>query len=215
MKTVVLRINPDNPELEKIEQATKLLKAGEILAFPTDTVYGICADPFNEESVKRIFCAKRRSQDKPLQVLISHKTDLQSMMEGPSDLLKRLASEFWPGPLTIVVSAREGFPKWVTVGLNTVGIRMPANRIALELIEAFGSFIAATSANISGHKDPVSADDVLKYMDGLLPLIIDGGPTPGNIPSTVLNISVNPPVILRQGKLGVEDLKRALPDFFP
>jgi L-threonylcarbamoyladenylate synthase len=209
MKTTILRVNPIEPESWAIEQAIKLLKAGEIIAFPTDTVYGVGADPFNEKAVDRIFTAKKRPRDKPFQVLISNQSHIESITESQLEIINELASEFWPGALTMVVPARENFPRWVTCGLDTVGVRMPANKIALELIEAFGP-IAATSANISGFPDPVNAREVIEYLGGSLPLIIDGGPTPGNIPSTVMDISVNPPVVLRHGKLTIEELNRVL-----
>jgi L-threonylcarbamoyladenylate synthase len=210
MKTVVLKVDPADPEPGEIEKAVELLKAGKLVAFPTDTVYGVGADVFNDEAVEQIFAAKKREPDKPLQVLIASKSDLQIIARTQSDALDRLASEFWPGPLTIVMPAREGFPRRVSCGRDTIGVRMPANAIALKLIEAFGGPVAATSANVSGLPDPVDAEGVMEYLGGKIHLIIDGGSTPGNVPSTVLDISVHPPVVIRQGKLRFEDLKRVL-----
>lgn len=209
----ILEVSPTKPELYIIKQAVETLKSGEIVAFPTDTVYGICADTFNKEAVEKIFYAKKRPVDKPLQVLIACKRDIESITDKKLEMLELLASEFWPGALTVVVPAKKDFPRWVTGGLDTVGIRMPANKIALNLIEAFGAPLAATSANISGQLDPVNAQEVIEYLGENVKLVIDGGSTPGNIPSTVLDISVNPPVILRKGKLVLEDLNRVLQSF--
>ena len=210
MKTVVVKVDPADPELLEIEKAAASLKAGKLVAFPTDTVYGVGADVFNDEAVGQIFSAKKREPGKPLQVLIASKTDLQIIARTQSDALDRLASEFWPGPLTVVMPAREDFPRRVRCGGDTIGVRMPDNSIALKLIEAFGRPVAATSANISGLPDPVDAAGVTEYLGGKIHLIIDGGSTPGNVPSTVLDISVHPPVVIRQGKLAVEDLRKVL-----
>jgi L-threonylcarbamoyladenylate synthase len=210
MKTITLKVDPIEPKPEDIERAVELLKSGKLVAFPTDTVYGIGADAFNEEAVGKIFAAKKRDPDNPLQILIAQKDDLRKIAEDQSIILDRLASEFWPGPLTVVMPAREDFPRRANCGRDTIGVRMPANAIALRLIEAFGAPIAATSANISGSPDPVGAAEVMEYLGGEVALILDGGHTPGSVPSTVLDISVHPPVILRQGKLTVKDLNKVL-----
>jgi L-threonylcarbamoyladenylate synthase len=210
MKTIVVKVDPANPEPGEIEKAAAFLKAGKLVAFPTDTVYGFGADVFDDMAVEQIFIAKKREPDKPLQVLIASKSDLQIIAKTQPDALDRLASEFWPGPLTIVMPAREDFPRRVRCGGDTIGVRMPANAIALKLIEAFGGPVAATSANVSGLPDPVDAAEVMEYLGGKIHLVIDGGSTPGNVPSTVLDISVHPPVVIRQGKLRFEDLKRVL-----
>ncbi len=210
MKTIVVKVDPADPEPVEIEKAAELLRTGKLVAFPTDTVYGVGADVFSDEAVEQIFTAKKREPDKPLQVLIASKSDLQIIAKTQSDALDRLASEFWPGGLTIVMPARENFPRRVRCGRDTIGVRMPANSIALKLIEAFGGPVAATSANVSGLPDPVDAAEVMEYLGGKIHLVIDGGLTPGNVPSTVVDISVHPPMILRQGKLSVEDLRRVL-----
>jgi L-threonylcarbamoyladenylate synthase len=210
MRTIALKVDPIDPKPLEIEGAASLLKAGKLVAFPTDTVYGVGADVFNEEAVRQIFAAKKRDTDNPLQVLIAHRSDLQTIAKEQSEVLDRLASEFWPGPLTLVMLAKEDFPRQVRCGRDTIGVRMPANSVALRLIEAFGAPVAASSANISGFPDPVNAREVMEYLGGKVHLILDGGPMPGNVPSTVLDVSVHPPVILRQGKLSAEDLNRVL-----
>ncbi len=154
MKTITLKIDPVKPEPETIKEAAAFLKSGKLVAFPTDTVYGVGADVFNEEAVKQIFSAKKRDVNKPLQVLIAQKSDLQAIANDQSEILERLASEFWPGPLTLVMLARDDFPGRVRCGRETIGVRMPANPVALKLIEAFGAPIAASSANTSGFPIP-------------------------------------------------------------
>jgi L-threonylcarbamoyladenylate synthase len=210
MNTIVLSVDSIKPESSKIEKAVEMLKSGNLVAFPTDTVYGIGADAFNKSAVERIFTAKGRDSKKPFQVLIADKDDLNLIVEKQSDILHYLADSFFPGALTIVVPAKEDFPRWVTCGLDTVGVRMPSNIIALEMIKAFGRPISATSANISGLPNPKDAQQVLEYLDGKIDLILDGGSTPDNIPSTVIDISVNPPKILRQGKLLAEELNKVI-----
>jgi len=206
MKTIVFSIEPINPKLSIIEKAVEMLNLGNLVAFPTDTVYGIGADAFNKSAVEKIFTAKGRDSKKPLQVLIADKDDLNLIVEKQSDILHQLADRFFPGALTIVVPARADFPRWITCGLDTVGVRMPSNPIAIEMIKAFGKPISATSANISGFHDPKNAQQVLEYLDGRIDLILDGGATPDDVPSTVIDISVNPPKILRQGKLTIEEI---------
>ena len=210
MKAASLKIDPLNPNPSDIRMAAELLKAGGLVAFPTDTVYGMGGDVSNENAVKEIFAAKKRDANKPLQILIARRSDLHMIAEDQSEILDRLASEFWPGPLTLVMPAKRDFPRSVRCGLDTIGVRMPANPIALRLIEAFGAPIAATSANIPGFPDPVSASEVMEYLGHKISLILDGGATLGNIPSTVLDVSVNPPVALRQGRLSKDELDRVL-----
>jgi len=210
MKTIVLKVDPTNPCPTKLEKAVAALKAGKLVAFPTDTVYGIGADIFNDEAVRSIFTVKKRNPGKPLQALVAHRSDFRAIAKNWSEMLDRLVSEFCPGALTLVMLARDDFPRQVRCGRNTIGVRMPANPVALKLIESFGAPIAATSANISGFSDPASAGETMKYLGGKVELILDGGVTPGSIPSTVLDVSVSPPVTLRQGKLSAEELNRVL-----
>ncbi|MEK7395546.1 MAG: L-threonylcarbamoyladenylate synthase [Candidatus Poribacteria bacterium] len=210
MKTIILKVDAIKPNPEDIKKAVEVLKKGGIVAFPTDTVYGIGADIFNKDAVERIFSAKGRNSRKPLQVLIADKTDLNLITESYFDILHRLVDKFMPGALTIVMPAKSDFPKWVTCGLDTVGVRMTANTLAIEMIKAFGRPITATSANISGMPDPKDAQQVLEYLDGKIDLILDGGPTTDNIPSTVIDISVNPPRILRHGVISEEELRKEI-----
>lgn len=136
MKAFVLKVDANKPNPEDIEKAVEVLKKGGLIAFPTDTVYGIGADIFDKDAIERIFSAKGRDSRKPLQVLIADKNDLGFIAGNQSDILYSLVKKFMPGALTIVMSAKSDFPKWVTCGLDTVGVRMPANVLALEMIKA-------------------------------------------------------------------------------
>ncbi len=208
--TTVLKIDLDNLNSKDVEKAVEVLKNGGIVAFPTDTVYGIGTDTFNKKAIERMFVIKGRDFDKPFQILISDKDYLNSITDDQSDILHHLAERFMPGPLTIVIRAKRDFPKWATSDLNTVGVRMPANTLVLQMIRAFGRPISATSANLSGLPDPKNADEALKYLDGKIDLLLDGGPTIDNIPSTVIDITVDPPKILRKGALSEEELRKEL-----
>lgn len=208
--TIVLKIDPNDPNPKDIEKAVEVLKKGGLVGFPTDTVYGIGADTFDKKAVEQIYIAKGRDFNKPLQILISDKKELDLITDEQSQILDCLADKFMPGPLTIVIKAKKDFPRWATSGLDTVGVRMPANTLALQMIKAFGRPISATSANLSESPDPKDADEVLKYLDGKINLLLDGGPTIDNVPSTVLDITVNPPRILRQGALSEEILRKEL-----
>lgn len=207
---IVVKTDPINPELSVIERAVSFLEAGKVIAFPTDTVYGIAVDAFNDLAVQKIFDIKGRDANKPLQILVAQKEDLKSIIRSYTEVLNVLISEFWPGPLTIVVPAKDDFPRRVRCGLDNIGIRMPSNPIAMKIIKAFGSPLAASSANISGMPDPKDAEDVIKNLGDRIDLIIDGGRTTANIPSTVLDVSTDPPVILRHGKLSETDINRTL-----
>ncbi len=206
----VIKTDPIDPEASVIEEAVSFLRAGKVIAFPTDTVYGIAGNVFNDSAVEKIFDIKSRDFNKPLQILIAQKDDLNLIVRDFTEVMNVLISEFWPGPLTIVVPARKDFPMRVRCGLSNIGIRMPSNQIALKIIKAFGSPVAASSANISGMPDPKDAEDVIKYLGDRIDLIIDGGPTTDNIPSTVIDLSVDPPVILRHGKLSESEIKKIL-----
>ncbi|HGE71282.1 TPA: threonylcarbamoyl-AMP synthase [Candidatus Poribacteria bacterium] len=208
--TTVLKVDTNNPNPQDIEKAVDILKKGGIIAFPTDTVYGIGADYSNKRAVERIFEIKDRDSRKPLQVLIADKNDLNFITKDQSHILHRLADRFMPGPLTIVIIASKDFPRWVTCGLDTVGVRMPANALTLRIIKTFGKPISATSANLSGRPDPKDAQEVLEYLGDKIDLILDGGPTIDNVPSTVIDITVNPPKILRYGALSEEELRKEL-----
>lgn len=183
-----------------VARAADLIRKGEVVGFPTETVYGLGADALNPRAVMKIFAAKGRPGDNPLIVHISDINALRPLVAGaPSETALKLAKAFWPGPLTMLFPKSAIIPDCVTAGLDTVGIRMPSNLWARMLIEASGRPIAAPSANRSGRPSPTTARHVLADMDGRIPLILDGGPCDVGLESTVLDATGEFPRVLRPG----------------
>ena len=210
MRTKVVLINPLRPRAEKINTAAGVIRRGDLVAFPTETVYGLGANALDRKAVRKIFLAKGRPSDNPMLVHISEKKDLQKLAKEVPPQATKLVGRFWPGPLTIVLKKSRIVPCVVTAGLKTVAIRMPANKIALELIRKSGVPIAAPSANRSGKPSPTSAEHVLQDMDGRISLILDGGKTKIGIESTVVDLSGKTPILLRPGKITAEQLRSVL-----
>lgn len=211
MKTICKSVD-NNVDNEKIySQAVDLLNKGEIVAFPTETVYGLGAIATNEEAVKKIFEAKGRPSDNPLIVHIGTIEELKNYVDEIPDITYPLIEKFWPGPLTLIMKTKKDyFAPNVTAGLSTVGIRMPNHPVALNLLKKLGKPVAAPSANRSGRPSPTKAIHVLEDLQGLIPFIIDGGETGVGIESTVLDITTTPPVILRPGGITFEMLKEVV-----
>lgn len=204
METITLPA--DNPA--SIQTALELLREGEIIAFPTDTVYGLGANAFYSPGIIKLFEAKGRDANKAIAVLIGDLAQLDLLTENINETGKKLARKFWPGALTIVVPKKKDVPELLTAG-NSIGIRMPDHPVALALLKQFGP-IAVTSANLSGKNNPHNAEDVYKQLNKRIPLILDGGSCPGGIPSTVVDCSDNEVHILRPGAISEEEIKAAL-----
>ena len=204
--TVILKINSDNPENDKILTASNKLLDGGVVAFPTETVYGLGANALDEESIDKIFKAKGRPQDNPLIVHISRIEQLDKLVEQIPVRAYILMEKFWPGPLTLIFNKSKNVPYKTTGGLETVAIRMPNHKIALSLINKSNLPIAAPSANVSGRPSPTEAEHVIEDLTGKVDIIIDGGPTGVGVESTVLDISSDVPTILRPGGITREDL---------
>jgi release factor-specific protein-(glutamine-N5) methyltransferase/tRNA threonylcarbamoyl adenosine modification protein (Sua5/YciO/YrdC/YwlC family) len=190
-------ISGENPDA--ILQAIQVLRQGGLVAFPTDTVYGLAADAFRSECIEKLFIAKGRDSNKAIAVLVGDFSQLTQVAAQISVIAERLAQRFWPGPLTLVVPRRPDLPA-VLSPLPTVGVRMPDHPLALALLKQTGP-LAVTSANISGASNPLTAQDVLQQLDGRIDLILDGGVTPGGVPSTVVDCTTADLVILRQGPI--------------
>jgi L-threonylcarbamoyladenylate synthase len=210
MMTEIIKVNPDNIDLTRIRKAAKIIKEGGLVAFPTETVYGLGADAFNPRAVVKIFEAKNRPLDDPLIVHISEKGDLFKLTKDIPDIVSGLTDEFWPGPLTLVLKRTEIIPDIVTAGLDTVAIRMPANEIALTLIRESKTPIAAPSANLFGGPSPVTAQHVIDDLNGRIDLIIDGGKSLVGVESTVLDLTQEVPSILRPGGVSIERLNEII-----
>ncbi len=199
-----------NADAAHIEQAASLLQQGEIVALPTETVYGIAADARNGAAVAKIFKAKGRPQDNPLIVHISDMDMLDGLVAEVPERAQLLAAAFWPGPLTIVMPRGDKVADECCAGLDTVGIRMPSHPVARAVLKASGCPFAAPSANLSGSPSPTTAKDVLADMDGRLPMILDGGDCAVGVESTVITVVGENPMLLRPGHITLEQLEAAL-----
>jgi L-threonylcarbamoyladenylate synthase len=195
---------------DPIQTAVILLRAGELVAFPTETVYGLGADALNPVAVARIFAAKGRPSDHPLIVHLPAGAHLDDWARDIPEAARRLAQAFWPGPLTLILQRHPKVPDAVTGGQDTVGLRVPKHPLALQLLAAFGSGIAAPSANRYGRISPTTAQHVREELGGRVPLILDGGPCQVGIESTILDLSRGRPVLLRPGGIDPEALAGVL-----
>lgn len=211
MKTEIFKIDRKNINKAYIKKASDLINEGALVAFPTETVYGLGADGLNDEACKKIFKAKGRPADNPLILHISHISMLDNLVEAISEKHRKLFY-LWPGPMTLIFKKSKLIPEAVTAGGDTVAIRFPSDEIARALISEANTPIAAPSANISGRPSPTKADDVYQDMNGIIPLIIDGGESNIGIESTVIDLSGENPIILRPGYYTYEFLKEILPD---
>jgi L-threonylcarbamoyladenylate synthase len=208
--TKIVRINKNNPEIDLIDFAAKVIKGGGLVAFPTETVYGIGANSFNEEAVKKIFIAKGRPQDNPLIVHIAELEQIYDLVEEVPQKAKTLMKRFWPGPLTLIFKKSEKVPYVNTAGMDTIAIRMPSNPIAHLLIKRAEVPISAPSANVSGKPSPTDASHVIEDLYGKVDVIIDGGKCDVGVESTVLDLTEKVPVILRPGAVTLEMLKEVI-----
>lgn len=206
MATVVLRVQPAVPDPEAIHKAAEAIRRGELVAFPTETVYGLAADAFNADAVARVYEVKGRPANNPLPVQVASQDDITRVAVDIPQVAWELIRRFMPGPLTIVLRASPYLPDVVTAGTGTVGVRIPDHAVALELILAAGRPIVAPSANPSGEVAPTSADEVLAYLSGRIEYILDAGPTQLKVASTVVDLTSRPPRILRHGAISDEDL---------
>lgn len=210
MLTRVLKTDKHRPSRKVLEEAVAVLKSGGLVAFPTETVYGLGADAFNENAVLRIFKAKKRPPDNPVIVHISNMDMLSEVSPNIPQRAERLVRELWPGPLTIVIPRSQKIPPVVSAGLETVAVRMPAHNVALDLIECLGSPIAAPSANLSGRPSPTNARDVYEDLGGSIDMIIDAGETFIGVESTVVRVTESRSVVLRPGPVPLEVLRKYL-----
>ena len=215
IETEVIRVNALQPEPSIIERAADVLRAGNVVVFPTETVYGLGADVFQPVALERIFLAKGRPHSDPLIAHIADEAALELLTTALPEQAKRLASAFWPGPLTLVLPRGQRVPYLMTAGLETVAVRMPRHPVALALIRALGSPIAAPSANRFMHVSPTTAQHVLADLGGRVPLILDGGPCEVGVESTVLDLCSEQPTILRPGGVSLEALRTVLPNVQP
>lgn len=210
MRTIVAKISSAEPELEIITSAAEVLRSGGLVAFPTETVYGLGADAYNPGAVAKVFKAKGRPTDNPLIVHIASIEQLYELGKSISSTAERLAREFWPGPLTLVVRRHNIVPDIVTANLETVAVRMPNHAVPLALVKNLQKPIVGPSANLSGRPSPTLAQHVYDDLNGIIEMILDAGPTIIGVESTVVDTTTTPPTILRLGGLTIEQLSEVL-----
>ncbi len=213
-QTIVLATPPDAIPPDAIALAANLLRAGEVVAFPTETVYGLGADATSEKAVRRIFAAKERPLSDPLIVHLADASQLAEVARAIPPDVERLAERFWPGPLTLVLPRLARIPALVAAGGDTIGVRVPAHPVAQALLRATHLPIAAPSANRFMHTSPTTAAHVLADLDGRIACILDGGPTIVGVESTVVDLTTSPPRLLRPGGVTLEALHTILPDLY-
>lgn len=209
--TEVLAVDRADPDPTKILRAAVAIAAGELVAFPTETVYGLGADATNAEAVAKIFAAKKRPTSDPLIVHISHQREMDDVAVDAPPLANKLADAFWPGPLTLVLRRSAAIPAVVSAGLETVAVRLPAHPVAIALLRAAGKPIAAPSANLFSRPSPTRAEHVYQDLAGRVKLILDAGPTNVGVESTVLDLTIDPPAVLRPGGVTLEALRQIEP----
>ena len=209
MDTIVTQVQ-DNSNEDAIKQAGEIIRCGGLVAFPTETVYGLGGDALNPESSKKIYAAKGRPSDNPLIVHIADLEDVYKIVKEFPDNARLLAEKYWPGPLTMILNKSDVVPKETTGGLNTVAVRMPVDPVAMRFIREAGGYIAAPSANKSGKPSPTSAKYVIEDMMGKIDMIIDGGDVEIGLESTIVDLTSPVPMILRPGYITSEMLRDTL-----
>jgi len=209
-RTITVKVSSEKPQIDRIRIAASVIKKGGLVAFPTETVYGLGADALNRDAVAKIFKAKERPADNPIIVHIASKEDVYRLARDVPNKAEKLMAEFWPGPLTLILKRSSIVPDITVVGLDTIGIRMPSSKVALALIRESGTPIAAPSANRAGKPSPTTAQHVIDDLGGRIDVVLDGGPTRVGVESTVIDVTTRVPQILRPGGTSYEKLKKVL-----
>lgn len=210
MNTKFYEIDLNHIDEDKMQEAGNLIAAGELVAFPTETVYGLGGDALHPEAAKKIYAAKGRPSDNPLIIHIAEVSDLERVAKIVPEQAEKLAEAFWPGPLTMVVWKKEDVPYATTGGLDTVAVRMPNHPVALDLIRKSGKLIAAPSANTSGRPSPTEGSHVMEDLEGRIAMVLDSGPVGIGIESTIIDLTEDIPMVLRPGYITPEMLSEVL-----
>jgi L-threonylcarbamoyladenylate synthase len=212
MKTKIIKVKNNKLDQEDLKTIDEAFRKGKLVVFPTETVYGLGANGFDAEADKKIFKAKGRPSDNPLILHIAYMSQINELVKEIPDIARDLSENFWPGPLTMIFKKSDLVPDAVTGGLDTVAIRMPSHPVAREILKYTKLPIAAPSANLSGKPSPTSYERVMEDLDGAVDIIVDGGRPSYGIESTVLDLTVEPAMILRPGGVTKEDLKNFIPN---
>lgn len=210
MQTEVIEIDREHMDMEAMKRAGEILRAGGLVAFPTETVYGLGANALDEEAAKKIYAAKGRPSDNPLIIHIADMEHLNKIVKTIPEAARKLAEAYWPGPLTMIFEKSDCVPYGTTGGLDTVAVRMPSDTVAAELIRQGGGYIAAPSANTSGRPSPTTAQHVYEDMQGKIPMILDGGAVHIGLESTIVDLTTQMPTILRPGYITLRMVQEVL-----
>lgn len=208
----VMKIDVADPAERDIVEIAAVIKAGGVIVYPTETLYGIGANALSHDAVRRVVNAKQRPDDKPILVLVHEPESLDSMVEKVPDAAKILMKSFWPGPLTLVFPARAGMSEAVTKSAGTIGIRIPSSEFCRKLVAECGCPLTSTSANIAGRPTFPTIDEIKAELGDSIDLYVDAGRLPDSLPSTVIDVTVTPPVILRAGAIEPDQIRRRIPD---
>ncbi len=212
MAAEIIRINADTPESRLIQYVAEQIRAGQVLGMPTDTFYGLAADPFNLRAVEHVYDVKSRSKHKPLSLLIESVDQAEELTKPLSEQFYALARKFWPGPLTLIVKAASRLPLKVTANTGNVALRVPAAKIPIEVVRAAQVPITATSANVSGAAECTTAESVREQLGMSIPVIVDGGPSPRHVASTIIDLTDEKGRwrVLREGAISTQEISEFL-----
>ena len=202
----ILRVNPAQLNRAAVERAAAAIRGGEVVAIPTDTIYGLAADPFQREAVRRIFRLKGRPESKPILLLVASLRQVEQLASRLPEAFERIAARFWPGPLTVILPAAPAVPEWITAGTGTVAVRLPGSILVRELIRAARVPLTGTSANRSGRPAAESAAAVRREFPRGLAMILDAGPARCRAPSTLVDLTGAEPRVVREGAIPAADL---------
>lgn len=197
------------PDPAVVKRTARVIRAGGVAAIPTDTLYGLAADPFRAAAVRKLFRIKRRPETMPILLLIDGLQRMEALVEQPPAAFRLLAARFWPGPLTMILPAKPGVPEAVTAGSGTVAVRLPRSALIRSLVRFSGCPLTGTSANLSGRAGGRSADEAARQLGGLLDLLLDAGPVRRPLPSTIVDLSGRAPRIVRSGAVAANAVLRA------
>ncbi len=205
-----IKVDPQNPDIEAIKSAAKAIKEGKLVIFPTETVYGLAADPFNPNAVNMVYEAKGRDSRVALPLQIANIAQLDIVVSNVTEVVKKLGDKFWPGPLTLVLPKNKNISYKITGGRDSVGVRIPDNPIAQMILNEYGGPIIATSANKSGEKSPENAEEAIIQIGNYVSVMLDGGECKYGVSSTVVDLTTNPPKLLRRGIINIEQLRNII-----
>ncbi|HBF39281.1 MAG TPA: threonylcarbamoyl-AMP synthase, partial [Firmicutes bacterium] len=211
MKTEVLDVKGGKIHYQNILKGAEYLKNGEVVAIPTETVYGLAADAFNEKAIQRIFEVKGRPQDNPLLVHICQLEQVYDICRDISKEAEKVMAAFWPGSVTLIFKKQDCISDTITAGMKTVGVRFPQSEIARAIIQASGTLLVAPSANLSGKPSTTSAEHCYHDLNGKIPCILDGGPSSIGLESTIIDMSTPAPVLLRPGAVSLDAVRQVIP----